>query len=75
MDLSEVTVSGADKQNERKRSIRSQPTQRMRGVSAQSGLDRRSNVPKNRPKSNANRSRNAAALTTQLPNAFLPPNA
>ena len=69
-DLSEATASGAAKPNESKRSYRSQPTQRMRIVSAHCGLDRRSNVPRNRPKSNADRSRYVAVLTTQLPNVF-----
>jgi hypothetical protein len=50
--------------------FRSRPTQRMRTVSAHNRLDRRGNVAKNRPKSKADRSRQVAALTMQLLNAF-----
>ena len=69
-DLSEETATGAEKPNESKRSYRSRPTQCMRCVSAPDELDRRSEVPTNSPKSNADRSRQVAAPTMQLLNAF-----
>ena len=67
-----VRSSGSDAEREADdgRRFRSRPTQRMRSVSANSGFDRRSNVPESRPKSNADRSRKVAALAMQLPNAF-----
>ena len=51
-------------------SCRSRQTQRMQCVSAPDELDRRSDVPTNSPKSNADRSRHVAGLKTQLPNAL-----
>ena len=57
------------------RHFRSRPTQRMRSVSAHSGLGRRRNGPKNRPKSNADRRRQVAAPTIATAECFSPPNA
>ena len=52
------------------RCFRSQATRRMRIVSAYCGRNRRSDMPTNRPKSNADRSQKVAAPTMHLPNAL-----